>query len=77
MNALEVLLGFLREEKEQTALELWTKVKRLKRLEFKAIKTELNEEDQSIREIMARAEADGLVKHQIRNRTILKEWSIV
>ena len=77
MNALDVLLGFLREEKEQTALELWMRVKRLKRMEFKAIKPELSEEDQSIREIMARAEADGLVKHQIRNRTILKEWSIV
>ena len=37
MTALEVLLGFLREEKEQTASELWMRVKRLKRLEFKEI----------------------------------------
>jgi len=62
----EVVFFLLKKHPDSTALELYNKL-------LVVIK-ELSEKDQDIRNMMERFEDDGLVKHKIRERTVLKEW---
>ena len=64
----EVVFFILKKHPDSTALELYNKL-------LVVIK-ELSEKDQDIRNMMERFEDDGLVKHKIRERTVLKEWRV-
>ena len=64
----EVVFFLLKKHPDSTALELYNKL-------LVVIK-ELSEKDQDIRNMMERFEDDGLVKHKIRERTVLKEWRV-
>lgn len=64
----EVVLFILKKHPDSTALELYNKL-------LSVVKT-LSEKDQDIRNMMERFEDDHLVKHKIRNKSILKEWRV-
>ena len=62
----EVVFFLLKKYPDSTALELYNKIL--------LVLKELGDKDQDIRNMMERFEDDGLVKHKIRERTVLKEW---
>lgn len=79
MNPIDRLMAALEKKPHQTALDLWvglSKVRIKDPVAWKEIKDVLPNEDQSIREVMAIAETKGLVKHRIKWKSILKEWSL-
>lgn len=76
---VSILKRELARKPNQTALEIWTELRLLKRDNpdvYKMIKLMLPEADQSIREAMAVMEKEGLVKHRIKFNSILKEWRL-
>ena len=73
------ILNFLENSPNKTAGEIWNKIKDIKHEKpslYKLLKALLPEEDQSIRKILTDFEYRGIVKHQIRYKSILKEWSL-
>jgi hypothetical protein len=79
MNPVDRLMLALEKKPHQTALDLWVELSKIRiknPAAWKEIKDALPNDDQSIREIMAIAEKKGMVKHRIKWKSILKEWSL-